>query len=112
MTLRALPTPLPPDATWLYHLESRAAGLLYIGVAWDLDRRLRQHRKTKSWWPEVYIIASFLYPSRQSALAAEAVGIRCDISPPIYNIMVPSKRTESMGDAEPLFGFDVLAGAL
>lgn len=100
---------LPTGATWLYHLMSRDDGTpLYIGIAGNLSRRLRQHKSTKPWWSEVWLISAYIYPTRRAALDAEAFGIACPVAPPRYNIHVPRPRPLTEDANDPPY-IDILA---
>lgn len=58
--------------TWVYHAFCQHGSLLYVGVAFDLQRRLKQHRLYKAWWPEVDWIIADLFDNRAEALAQES----------------------------------------
>jgi len=70
--------------TWVYQLCCEHGGLLYVGIAVDLDRRLAQHRKTKAWWSEVAHVVAHQFPTRDDARLAELDAI--NLRQPIYNI--------------------------
>lgn len=83
--------------TWVYQAMCEHGGLLYVGVAHDVPRRIAQHRSTKSWWREVDIVCATRYESRTEALAVEARMIRGERPP--HNIAgrppVPSASSYS-----------------
>ena len=58
--------------------------LLYVGVAYDLQRRIAQHRATKSWWPEVDRVLGIRYATRAEALVLENRMIKQER--PCYNV--------------------------
>lgn len=62
--------------TWLYQACCEHGGLMYVGIAVDLDRRIAQHRATKSWWPNVDHVVGISYESRRLALDIEGRIIR------------------------------------
>jgi predicted GIY-YIG superfamily endonuclease len=71
--------------TWVYYAYCKHGGLLYIGVARDVQARVKQHRAAKPWWDqEVDSMLAFVYPTRGQALAVEANAIR--VYRPAYNI--------------------------
>lgn len=70
--------------TALYRLYGADGTLLYIGVTDNPDRRFKQHRDTKPWWPQVAQKTIEWRPSRVVALADEADAIRAEA--PVYNI--------------------------
>jgi predicted GIY-YIG superfamily endonuclease len=74
-------------ATALYRLFNEPGRLLYVGVAYDPEVRLAQHRRRKPWWPEVDEDRTTLawHPTREAAEAAELIAIRAE--EPVYNIV-------------------------
>lgn len=70
--------------TALYRLYNEANELLYIGIAFNPTRRYNQHRKTKTWWPEVARKEVCWYENRTEAEDAEDAAIRDER--PRYNI--------------------------
>jgi predicted GIY-YIG superfamily endonuclease len=68
----------------LYRLYGTDGALLYIGVTDDPDRRFKQHRDSKPWWPQVARKTIEWRPSRAIALAEEAAAIKAEA--PVYNI--------------------------
>lgn len=83
----ATPNPQDQRATEpaaLYRLHDAAGTLLYIGVTGNPDRRFKQHRDTKPWWPQVAKKTIAWHPSRDRALAEEAAAIKAET--PVYNI--------------------------
>lgn len=86
--------PAPPAGpTWVYELEAEDmwTDVLYVGVAHDLLRRLRQHRFAKPWWPQVHLVQAVLYATRAEALAMEAMHLNAQRRP-LYNLQVPRLR--------------------
>lgn len=68
---------IPLDSpTWVYHCFCSHNAEIYVGVARDVTRRLREHRARSPWFGDVDAVIAFLYPTRQHALAIEAHGIR------------------------------------
>ena len=66
---------------YLYRLFGADGSLLYIGQTVDLGTRLRNHSRSKSWWPEVATwTADGPYPGKRAALTAEAEAT-CQESP-------------------------------
>jgi predicted GIY-YIG superfamily endonuclease len=62
--------------TALYRLYDAQDRLLYVGVTIDTKRRFGEHRREKSWWPEVVRKAIEWFPSRTLAQEAEATAVR------------------------------------
>lgn len=81
----AMPDPRAKrEPTALYRLYSADETLLYIGISADPDRRFKQHRDAKPWWPQVAQKTIEWHPSRNRALAEEADAIKAEA--PAYNI--------------------------
>lgn len=59
------------EPTWVYHLCCEHGGLLYVGIARDLQQRLKQHCATKDWWDEVWHVYATQYPDRMTARIVE-----------------------------------------
>lgn len=69
--------------TYVYRLRAYGGELLYVGVAEDLFRRLKQHMRGKDWWGEVDTIEFEIWISRALALREESLAIRAET--PKYN---------------------------
>ncbi|MFD7980225.1 GIY-YIG nuclease family protein [Streptomyces sp. NPDC059071] len=67
-----------PGRTALYRLFDREGGLLYVGVTYDIDQRLKQHEQQKYWWPDVSRWEVTWFGSRAEAEAAEVAAIRSE----------------------------------
>lgn len=81
---RRRPSPLD-GPTWVYYAYCSHGGLLYVGVARDVEARVKQHRSDKPWWNlEVDSMLAFIYPTRRQALEVESHAIH--VSRPYYNI--------------------------
>lgn len=81
----AMPDPRAQrEPTALYRLYGADKTLLYIGVSDDPERRFKQHRDTKPWWPQVAQKTIEWHPSRDRALAEEATAIKAET--PVHNI--------------------------
>lgn len=70
--------------TVLYRLYGADETLLYIGITDCPERRFKQHRDTKAWWPEVSQKTTEWHPTRRRALAEEAAAIEAET--PVHNI--------------------------
>lgn len=70
--------------TALYRLYDINDQLLYIGIAFDPATRGYQHKKTKSWWPEVAWRDVTWFETRREAEAAEREALRAER--PLYNV--------------------------
>lgn len=68
----------------LYRLYDADETLLYIGVTDNPDRRFKQHRNTKPWWPGVSQKTIEWHTTRRRALAEEAAAIEAEA--PAYNV--------------------------
>jgi predicted GIY-YIG superfamily endonuclease len=67
------------DLTFLYRCYDAAGTLLYVGVALDLEQRMREHRMATTWYrDEVTRIELGRYPDRASALEAERQAIQAE----------------------------------
>jgi hypothetical protein len=69
--------------TTLYRAFNANGDLLYVGIAGNLGRRLKEHG-AKLWWEEVTSLTTEHFRSRYAASAAEAVAIRAEL--PRYNV--------------------------
>ena len=74
------PVEIDPDdkPTLLYRLFDAEWNLLYIGVAFDLAKRLWEHASAQMWWPEVAHCTAALYGNREDAEAAEDAAIKAE----------------------------------
>ncbi|MFE7899204.1 GIY-YIG nuclease family protein [Streptomyces sp. NPDC057424] len=76
--------PQTPVPTALYRLRDDADVLLYVGITDNLERRYKDHAKDKPWWTEVAARSVEWFPTRNHAVAAEAIAIRAE--QPRYNV--------------------------
>jgi predicted GIY-YIG superfamily endonuclease len=67
----------------VYRHLSADGELLYVGVTGDPYERMKAHRRTSSWWPQVARLVIRVYPSRRAALDAERHAIASES--PRYN---------------------------
>lgn len=72
------------NVTTLYRLLDEGGHLLYVGIAGNPGRRADQHAHTKSWWPNVALIALEHFPTREEAESAEQRAIA--VERPKYNV--------------------------
>lgn len=86
-----------PDPTWVYQLYCKHGGLLYVGIAYNLERRLKQHRGDKPWWPEVAKIDAYQFPTRMAAREAELAAIT--VRQPFYNVADVEPCDQANADA-------------
>lgn len=70
--------------TAVYRLYDADGTPLYIGISDDPERRFKQHRDSKPWWPQVARKTIEWHPNRTLALKAEATAIEAET--PAYNI--------------------------
>lgn len=61
--------------TALYRLFAAENTLLYIGIANDVERRFKQHERTKRWWPQVTLREIEWFGTRAEAESAEVLAI-------------------------------------
>jgi len=71
--------------TTVYRFTDGAGRLLYVGITFDLDQRIAQHRHSQPWWDDVCIVTSHTEPTRVDALAVEAAAIRNE--KPAHNVI-------------------------
>ncbi|MFI7618039.1 GIY-YIG nuclease family protein [Nonomuraea terrae] len=76
--------------TTLYRLFGDGGELLYVGIAIDLKKRLRQHI-CQWWWPEVAALRVERHPNRLEALSAEKAAIEAE--GPKYNTQHAGRRS-------------------
>lgn len=69
--------------TALYRLYNREDRLVYVGVTYQLEKRLYQHARDKPWWPEVARQEVDWHEHRRLALAEETRLI--ELYDPPYN---------------------------
>lgn len=69
----------------LYRIRDEHHRLLYIGISFDLARRLGQHAGLKPWWSEVARIDVEHHPDRATALLAERAAIEAEA--PLHNVV-------------------------
>lgn len=76
----------PPDRpTMVYRAYDVDRILLYVGITWNPDDRLRAHRSTAEWVPYCADIAETWYSQRGPAQAAETKAVR--IEHPVFNVI-------------------------
>lgn len=76
----------------LYRIRDTHGRLLYIGISFDLARRLGQHADRKPWWPDVATIELEHHENRASVVAAERAAIANEA--PLYNVQHNAGRAE------------------
>lgn len=54
----------------------RGRKLLYVGSTCDLPRRIKEHERRRTWWPEVTRVTVKYHADRESAWAEEYAAIR------------------------------------
>lgn len=70
--------------TAVYRLYNEAGELIYVGVGFIPEERMRAHAREKPWWPLVKSWTITWHPDRQSARDAETAAIKAEH--PIANI--------------------------
>lgn len=75
---------------FVYRCFDATGQLLYVGCSNDPQSRLNDHRRSKSWWPDVARTQTVAYPSRDQALDAEALAIRAET--PLHNVYGAGRR--------------------
>lgn len=78
------PLPLADRQTAVYRLFDADDVLLYVGISANLNRRMVDHRRSSSWWPNVRRGAVTWYRNRTIARRKEAEAINTE--DPRYNI--------------------------
>lgn len=78
--------------TAVYRLFDHSGALLYVGVAFDPDARFKQHKRTKSWWPEVDHARTLIvwFDNRDEAESVELASIREEL--PVHNVVVSDEN--------------------
>lgn len=59
--------------------------LLYVGMSAFLASRMREHKRSKSWWQDVARVTASFYDDRRDAYRAETRAIRAEA--PLYNVI-------------------------
>jgi excinuclease UvrABC nuclease subunit len=77
---RRTPDPGPTDLYRVYDVVGR---LLYVGISTDARRRIRQHRRTKSWAGLLYRVDVERHRTRAEALREEQHVIQTEH--PLFN---------------------------
>lgn len=70
--------------TALYRLYGESGELVYVGIGFDPQARMRAHAREKAWWKLVTSSEIEWHPNRQSARDAETAIIKAE--KPIANI--------------------------
>lgn len=100
----AMGQPTHPE-TYLYRAYADDGRLIYAGITKDVRRRINEHRKRSFWYARTCRFAVTTYPTRQTALAAEA---RCHTeTPPQFGWCEPG-QTGLAPPVTPLAEFEVL----
>lgn len=79
--------------TFLYRAFDTAGGLLYVGIAVDVGRRLNQERG-EPWYPRMVRYTAVSYPTRALAMDAEREAFERER--PIYNRLRPPAGSASL----------------
>ena len=75
---------LKEKESWLYRFYNSEGELLYVGVTENFDRRFKEHRSSKDWWPEV----SDVRLSRSNLCDVRAAEQHAIVSErPLHNVM-------------------------
>lgn len=82
------PEPLKSSAPCsVYRFFDASGKLLYVGITTQRHARIRQHSKTKEWWPDVASATFQHFPSVDEARRAESIAIHDE--KPVYNVYAP-----------------------
>lgn len=76
--------PLDDEPTCLYRPYNARGRLLYVGIAVDVESRMKQHEVRSPWYGDVAAMHVELYPDRRSAAAAESEAIAAEW--PLWNV--------------------------
>lgn len=68
----------------VYRLFDASGHLLYVGCTSGLTQRLRKHKSSKAWWPDVARCVEEVHPNFRSAQAAERDAIASEH--PLHNV--------------------------
>lgn len=79
--------PLADRETAVYRLFDADKALLYIGVSWDPDIRMKDHEANSPWWPSTKHMAVAWYRNRENAMGHEAWAIATEA--PLHNTRQP-----------------------
>lgn len=80
--------PLADRETAVYRLFNATKSLLYVGISWDPDTRMKDHEAKKAWWSDVEHMAIAWYRNRSSAMRREAWAIATEV--PLHNTKRPN----------------------
>jgi predicted GIY-YIG superfamily endonuclease len=83
----------------LYRLYAADGTLLYVGAAYDPEKRWTEHAVEKSWWPEVATKSVEWFETRDAALAAESTAIATE--EPFYNVVGIRRQRTAPDDGNP-----------
>ncbi len=78
----------------VYRIYDDADRLLYIGVSYDPDDRLKGHKYAATWVDEYHHHDATWYDTRDEAEAAEAAAIKAEH--PVYNVMHNATRDRTL----------------
>ena len=88
------PLELANVRTALYRFYNQGGDLIYVGVTYQLEKRLYLHSRDKPWWPQVVRQEVEWYENRAAALAEEARLI--ELYDPPYNGSHARKSLKAM----------------
>lgn len=91
-------TPLAERETAVYRLFDVNKALLYVGISWDPDLRMKDHKTNSPWWPSVDHTTIAWYRNREAAMGHEAWAITAEA--PLYNTRRPDPNRYSASDLE------------
>ncbi|CAL9647890.1 GIY-YIG nuclease family protein [Streptomyces sp. enrichment culture] len=90
--------PALPSRTAVYRLFDADGALLYVGMSYAPERRIRDHRRQRAWWPQVASISIEWFATRYRASLAEAKAINTEN--PVHNVhQTPPWRERQRSDA-------------
>lgn len=69
----------------VYRIFDSGGRLLYVGIATDPVRRIKEHRFEKSWWVDAATARIERFPGRPAAQAAEKAAIHSE--GPLHNVV-------------------------
>lgn len=62
--------------TTLYRLYDRSGSLVYVGITWQFEERIKQHRRHSAWFDQVDHWTTETFPDRRRAKRVETDSIR------------------------------------
>lgn len=81
---------------FVYRLFDADDQLLYVGLTYDLKKRLQQHRRKAKWWHSAAHGTAVLYPGLFAARRAETIALQTE--GPAFNVLKRSDQDVRVTD--------------